>query len=374
MIETIVEEGNSKQMGKDDEKFKIIMEVKENLRKISEKMQREAEMVIEQRLSRFNKSSVISSKKNEVYAVISDGSVIKCDSSQIDDGMVEKNKQTYGKKSKLKKVKDCGAGDLPRKSGRKRKHVYNHNQISSEVSEVVPKFKFVDEPKKKRKVFVRTWQYIIYRWGIDISALKKPKECTPEYQKWRSRFGRRTIGPSELVQTFFEDRYDDDLMFKLDFLVLFYTTMIRGCRNVEAIKNRKKGWTRCDVESEFIGPLTILTLLYVDGTSCRGINDERSLQPIMFWTMDKLHKRENMEIAKGGFSLGEHREQLVYEEVNDGIDDVELDEQDTAREKEYVKLPVIAQLSLLEYLQNSAHEINIKYHNAIIEAIKHRII
>ncbi|KAI3703663.1 hypothetical protein L1987_73855 [Smallanthus sonchifolius] len=92
--------------------------------------------------------------------------------------------------------------------------------------------------------------------------------------------------------------------------------------------------------------------------------------------MDKLHKRENMEIAKGGFGLGEHREQLVYEEVNDEIDDVELDEQDTAREKEYVKLPVIdsnnfqSLLSLLEYLQNSANEINIKYHNAIIEARK----
>ncbi|KAI3686582.1 hypothetical protein L1987_80262 [Smallanthus sonchifolius] len=68
---------DSKQMGKDDDKFKIIMEIKENLRKISEKMQREAEMVIEQRLSGFNKSSVISSKKNKRSMQLSDGSVIK---------------------------------------------------------------------------------------------------------------------------------------------------------------------------------------------------------------------------------------------------------------------------------------------------------
>ncbi|KAL8268111.1 hypothetical protein R6Q59_001909 [Mikania micrantha] len=124
--------------------------------------------------------------------------------------------------------------------------------------------------------------------GIDISALTEANEYTKFFfSKWRRCYGRRRISPGELVSNISNDKYEDDIVFKLDFLVLFLTTV--DCwRNglckyalierldlevdlkaydwcgyvVDAIKRGKEGWTRCKRSPPFVGPLTILPGLY----------------------------------------------------------------------------------------------------------------
>ncbi|KAL8262459.1 hypothetical protein R6Q59_023808 [Mikania micrantha] len=176
--------------------------------------------------------------------------------------------------------------------------------------------------------------------GIDISALTEANECTKLFSKWRRRYGRRRISPGELVSNISIDKYEDDIVFKLDFLVLFLTTV--DCwRNglckyalierldleldlkdydwcgyvVDAIKRGKEDWKRCTRSPSIVGPLTILTLLYVDRVSCWGINENREVSAIQFWSFENLQKREGIEIKEGGFGLGEIREHFV-DEVN----------------------------------------------------------
>ncbi|KAL8224357.1 hypothetical protein R6Q57_019832 [Mikania cordata] len=176
--------------------------------------------------------------------------------------------------------------------------------------------------------------------GIDISALTEANECTKFFSKWRQRYGRRRISPEEIVNNISNDKYEDYIVFKLDFLVLFLTTV--DCwRNglckyalierldlevdlkdydwcgyvVDAIKRGKEGWKRCTRSPLFVGPLTILTLLYIDHVSCQGINENREVSAIEFWSFENLQKREGIEIKESGFGLGEIIEHFV-EEVN----------------------------------------------------------
>ncbi|KAL8261180.1 hypothetical protein R6Q59_025229 [Mikania micrantha] len=122
--------------------------------------------------------------------------------------------------------------------------------------------------------------------GIDISALTEANESTKLFSKWRWRYGKRRISPGELVNNIIIDKYEDDLAFKLDFLVLFLTTVDcwkNGlCKYalierldlevdlkdydwcgyvVDAIRRCKEGWKRCTRSPPFVGPPTILTLV-----------------------------------------------------------------------------------------------------------------
>ncbi|KAL8226976.1 hypothetical protein R6Q57_016808 [Mikania cordata] len=182
---------------------------------------------------------------------------------------------------------------------------------------------------------------------IDISRLTEANEYTKFFSKWRRHCGRRRISPGELVSNISNEKYEDDIVFKLDFLVLFLTTV--DCwRNglckyalierldlevdlksydwcgyvVDVIKRGKKGWTRCTRSPPFVEPLTILTLLYVDRVSCRGINENREVSAIEFWSFENVQKHEGIEIKEGGFGLGEIREHFV-KEVNYEMDSEE---------------------------------------------------
>ncbi|MFS8030666.1 hypothetical protein Hanom_Chr17g01536731 [Helianthus anomalus] len=119
-------------------------------------------------------------------------------------------------------------------------------------------------------------------------------------------------------------------MFKPDFIVLFCNTMIECFNNgkctldilryidentdfggidwckfaVSRIRRCKNKWKRADKSSFFAGALTILLLIYVDGTTCKGKEEARSIHPFEFWTFEQLHIRQEVELRCGGFGLG----------------------------------------------------------------------
>ncbi|KAK9053507.1 hypothetical protein SSX86_030141 [Deinandra increscens subsp. villosa] len=65
------------------------------------------------------------------------------------------------------------------------------------------------------------------------------------------------------------------------------------------IKVCKEGWIRDNKDCPFVGPLTILTLIYVDSTECDEFNYERRGNALEFWTTSKLKEREEMELRNG---------------------------------------------------------------------------
>ncbi|MFS7904295.1 hypothetical protein Hanom_Chr01g00034431 [Helianthus anomalus] len=78
-----------------------------------------------------------------------------------------------------------------------------------------------------------------------------------------------------------------------------------------AIRNCKVDWVRDDAKSVFNGPLTILLLLYLDSTTCNGIQFQRMNFAMAEWNMERMKLREKIEIEGGGFGRGNIRELFV---------------------------------------------------------------
>ncbi|KAI3795096.1 hypothetical protein L1987_37741 [Smallanthus sonchifolius] len=62
-------------------------------------------------------------------------------------------------------------------------------------------------------------------------------------------------------------------------------------------------------------------LLYVDRIVCKSMNVERKMGPLKFWTMERLHERENFEKGDGGFGSGELRD--MYDHLSIIDDEIE---------------------------------------------------
>ncbi|GKA36949.1 hypothetical protein Tco_0723514 [Tanacetum coccineum] len=131
-----------------------------------------------------------------------------------------------------------------------------------------------------------------------------------------------------------------DMNFKLNFIVLFTSVMgsvkpkgicdlnvlnkisrktelekINWCKYVwRCLKTYKDGWKRDKSKSYFLGPITYLTMMYVDGTVCNELNVGRKIPPTSFWTAELLKEREYEEIKAGGFGNGELQGPFVEEE------------------------------------------------------------
>ncbi|KAL8233902.1 hypothetical protein R6Q59_020002 [Mikania micrantha] len=125
------------------------------------------------------------------------------------------------------------------------------------------------------------------------------------------------------------DTSDESFHFQLDFLLQFISTIVEchahgKCKLeildyfndhtdisqinwaayvLDIIRNCKNGWKPFS-NSPFKGALTILTLLYVASFLCEDMSVDHSIPPIEFWTLDRLHERQTLEIASGGFGRG----------------------------------------------------------------------
>nr|GEX57420.1 hypothetical protein [Tanacetum cinerariifolium] len=86
-----------------------------------------------------------------------------------------------------------------------------------------------------------------------------------------------------------------DMNFKLNFIVLF-TLMFEKC---------KDGWENTITNSFCLGPLTLLTMMYVDGTMCKDFRVGRKRPPTTMWTKELLKERELAEIKSGGLGKRE---------------------------------------------------------------------
>ncbi|KAD3337316.1 hypothetical protein E3N88_32836 [Mikania micrantha] len=159
--------------------------------------------------------------------------------------------------------------------------------------------------------------------GIDLKNVNPTKNLCKKIQEWRNLYTNDYISPSELVKRFSEAGDDDSFNFKLDFLMLFLSTIVEchahgKCKLdvlnyladntdiskvnwcsyiIDCIEKCKSGWLP-NTKSPFKGPLAVLTLLYVDNVKCKGMNVDHTKAPIEFWNMEKLKQREALELVE----------------------------------------------------------------------------
>ncbi|KAD6795553.1 hypothetical protein E3N88_06449 [Mikania micrantha] len=334
----------AKRFKTNDEKLKLIMEIKANLENVSKKMEEDKESEMKKvkmsKKRQLNKKSSLKIKKAKktMKKKINKNSDYELDDEESDDPDYENNldeiiekvvtsdkrkkwfgivtrsspKQFYTAIKSLNKRQR----DLVRSMGFGKLLSFNVSGIPSKLGHYV-----VDNLDTSRMVIKTSKGDVkvdkesvnallgLPLGGIDISALTEANESTKLFSKWRRRYGKRRISPAELVSNISIDKYEDDLVFKLDFLVLFLTT-------IDCWKNGLCKYAlieRLDLEVDlkdydWCG--------YVVDAIRRGKDDwKREVSAIQFWSFENLQKREGIEIKEGGFGLGEIREHF-FDEVN----------------------------------------------------------
>ncbi|KAD4585606.1 hypothetical protein E3N88_23207 [Mikania micrantha] len=173
--------------------------------------------------------------------------------------------------------------------------------------------------------------------GIKIESIVPLEVLDESVCQWRRQYEGRLIATREIVEKIESAEDEDTFHFRMDFLLLIMTILVECHKNgrvrenilryitsetdfskidwcdyiFESIKSCKMGWSRDDNSSPFNGPLTILTLIYVDGFECKGISVDKKIEPIEFWNKNRLKIREDWEIKHGGFGRGSLKEELL---------------------------------------------------------------
>ncbi|KAM0012531.1 hypothetical protein Hdeb2414_s0051g00751611 [Helianthus debilis subsp. tardiflorus] len=170
-------------------------------------------------------------------------------------------------------------------------------------------------------------------WMNNVDDKKADKTIS---KLWRSNYPRDEVSPGDIAERL-EAHKVADWMFRVDFLQLFSSIMIDCQKNgkckmcllpyfteereiseldwcsliYKTIAECKDDWVRDDRKCYFAGPLTILTMLYVDCTTCSGLSVERKRIALADWDMKRLKQRQHVEMQCGGFGNGQIRSYLL---------------------------------------------------------------
>nr|GFA75637.1 major facilitator superfamily domain, general substrate transporter [Tanacetum cinerariifolium] len=175
--------------------------------------------------------------------------------------------------------------------------------------------------------------------GIDIMA-EEGNRNEEMVSSWMMQYGnKKDITPGD-IKLRIRKSNSADMNFKLNFIVLFTSVMgqikpkgfcdlkildyirpdtnlanINWCEYVlRCLQTCKEDWTKGKKNCFFRGPLTFLTMAYVDGSKCSSVNVIRKRPPTVVWTSELLREREDEELNSGGFGFGEIEGPFVEQE------------------------------------------------------------
>ncbi|MFS7926063.1 hypothetical protein Hanom_Chr04g00292571 [Helianthus anomalus] len=192
--------------------------------------------------------------------------------------------------------------------------------------------------------------------SLIISENERLQEREHIVNVWKSRYPTFLVSTFQIGAKIIENDYNEEILFKIDFLMLVITTLIESNQNgtckyqlldllrmennfgdydwcaytMDALRGCKKNWKPYNVNSQFAGPLTFLVLLYLDSLTCEGMDNERVIPPIAYWDKDRMERRQNQEIKNGGFGLGQIRDR--FEDNN--TYDIESEEENEVKESD----------------------------------------
>ncbi|GKC58439.1 hypothetical protein Tco_1086037, partial [Tanacetum coccineum] len=151
--------------------------------------------------------------------------------------------------------------------------------------------------------------------GIDIMA-EEGKRNEEMVSSWMKQYGnKKDVTPGD-IKLRIRKSNSADMNFKLNFIVLFTSVMgqiktkrfcdlkildyispdtdmanINWCEYVlRCLKSCKEEWTKGEKNCFFRGPLTFLTMTYVDGIKCNYFNVVRKRPPTLVWTSELLRE------------------------------------------------------------------------------------
>ncbi|KAI3776424.1 hypothetical protein L1987_46206 [Smallanthus sonchifolius] len=312
--------------------------------------------------------------------VMKGGLITKNQKVKGKDNADKKTKTVVGKSTKRKKKtsEDVVVKNNKRKKVTKEWHGIRTRSSPHQLFRAVSGMKTKQREAVKRMGFGKLLSFKVDEGnGSDLFGVERKK--------------RQVAGAKEIADRIIESNDEDGMMFKIDFIVLFSSTMIKCHKNglcrhdiidyktddndfgdfdwcsyvVDSIRNCKKGWRRGDLSSNFNGPLTILTLLYVDSITCPGFDVERTLRPITFWTLENLRRREAEELKNGGFGMGQFRGLFVDEKHGDNRDNEKCVDEDDMSEDLLQPTDLTGHLAKLE----SLYERNLKSKFAFEKAL-----
>ncbi|KAL8214478.1 hypothetical protein R6Q57_003927 [Mikania cordata] len=175
--------------------------------------------------------------------------------------------------------------------------------------------------------------------GVKIQSIVPLEVLDESVSVWRRQYEGRLLVTRQIVEKIESTEDENTFDFKMDFLVLFLAVLVKCHKNgrvkegilryitsetnfseidwcdyiFENLRSCKIGWSRDDNSSPFNGPLTILTLIYVEGFECKGISVDKRIHPIEFWNKNRLKIREDWEMKHGGFGRGKLSADFVEE-------------------------------------------------------------
>ncbi|KAJ9562278.1 hypothetical protein OSB04_007438 [Centaurea solstitialis] len=180
--------------------------------------------------------------------------------------------------------------------------------------------------------------------GVDLFKLPLSKKIDITAEWLKQYDGKPLVRPMQIMEVMKKSKVND-FNFKMNFITLFMSTMVdctkMGCCNISFLKYLRKDtdlktidW--CKVMIDFLktsmygvrdardityytGPITFLTLLYVDYVSCSTLHVQRQRPTIKSWNSDLLSRRETAETDLGCFGLGKLEGQLTEDEIIEGF-------------------------------------------------------
>ncbi|KAL8265608.1 hypothetical protein R6Q59_002952 [Mikania micrantha] len=206
----------AKRFKTDEEKLKIIMEIKANLENVKK--------------NEADKGMKIKKEKKTKKMKMNKQSVYELDDEESDDPDYNNNHDEVIEKGITSDKRKKWFGIVTR---RLQNTLHSINSLNKRQRGLVTSmgfgkllsFNVKGIPSKLGHYVVDNLDTSLPLGAIDISALIEANECTKFFSKWRRRYGRRRISPRELVSNISNEKYEDDIVFKLDFLVLFLTTV-----------------------------------------------------------------------------------------------------------------------------------------------------
>ncbi|KAJ9565459.1 hypothetical protein OSB04_001425 [Centaurea solstitialis] len=164
--------------------------------------------------------------------------------------------------------------------------------------------------------------------GLDLEDPNDEDGDESIVDEWKSQFDKPKIRPTDVMKLILETD-DASFRFKMNFLVLFVNLMaectpsgicnvnfISKIKNEEMIpridwckfiynkiKQSKQRWKGENRYCFYAGPLTYITLLYVEATMSPRVVIPQKKHAITSWNIGLLRKREATEIAAGGFGM-----------------------------------------------------------------------
>ncbi|CAI9279196.1 unnamed protein product [Lactuca saligna] len=85
---------------------------------------------------------------------------------------------------------------------------------------------------------------------------------------------------------------------------------------LECLKNTKHAWNSMSDTSYYVGPIVLLTLIYLEHVSCDAVTIDRGRPVICLWDVETMHLREEYEIRNGGIGSGELQDPYIPHDDN----------------------------------------------------------